>query len=155
APRGMVSVRSARGAAPENDPWGVGPSAGAVPAPKPPEPSADFPALAEDFNLKPLALAPFRLPMSVAVNRNGATVAVAEYGGHSRVGRERILPRWSPRDPIAYCPRQRGLLRVFAAPGRELANVALPADGLFDVHLDRPGEAVWCVPASWFARGLA
>jgi glyoxylase-like metal-dependent hydrolase (beta-lactamase superfamily II) len=155
APRGMVTVQSARGAAPEKDQWVVGPAAGAALAPKPPEPSADFPALAEDFNLKPLALVPFRLPMSIAVNGDGAKVAVTEYGGHSRVGRERILPRWSPRDPIAFCPRQRGLLRVFAAPGQELANVALPADGLFDVYLDRPGEMVWCVPASWFARGLA
>ncbi len=176
APRGLVAVRSTLGAASGKDQWVVGPAIGLVPAPKPPEPSADFPALAEDFNLKPLALVPFRLPLSVAVNGDGATVAIAEYGGHSRVGRERILPRWSPRDPIAFCPRQRGLLRVFAAPGKgrwgrhsclpadrnvcptdyqELANVALPADVLFDVHLDRPGETVWCVPASWFARGLA
>jgi glyoxylase-like metal-dependent hydrolase (beta-lactamase superfamily II) len=150
-PRGMVTVL---GAAAE-DPWVVGPAAETAPAPKPPEPSADFPALAEDFNLKPLALVPFRVPMSVAVNGEGARVAVAEYGGHSRVGRERILPRWSPRDPIAFCPRQRGLLRVLAARGKELANVALPTEGLFDVHLDRLGETVWCVPASWFSRGLA
>ena len=155
APRGMVTVRSAVGAAPGKDLWVVEPAAGAAPAPRPPEPSDDFPALAEDFNLKPLALVPFRVPMSVAINGDGATVAVAEYGGHARVGRERILPNWSPRDPIAFCPRQRGLLRLFAAPGQELVNVALPADGLFDVHLDRPGTAVWCVPASWFARGLA
>jgi glyoxylase-like metal-dependent hydrolase (beta-lactamase superfamily II) len=155
APREMVIVRSVSAAVSGKDQWVVGPAAAAAPAPKPPEPSADFPALAEDFNLKPLAVVAFRLPLSVAVNGDGARVAVAEYGGHSRVGRERILPRWSPRDPIAFCPRQRGRLRVFAAPGRELADVALPADGWFDVHLDRPGETVWCVPASWFARGLA
>jgi glyoxylase-like metal-dependent hydrolase (beta-lactamase superfamily II) len=155
APRGIVTVRSAAGAESRKDQWRAGPTDGAAPALKPTEPSADFSALAEDFNLKPLALVPFRLPMSVAVNGDGARIAVSEYAGHSRVGRERILPRWSPRDPIAFCPRQRGQLRVFAAPGKELANVAFPADGLFDVHLDRPGETVWCVPASWFARGLA
>src|SRR5262249_15440990 len=126
-----------------------------APIPQPPEPSADFPALADDFNLKPLALVPFRLPMSLALDRDGSRVAVAEYGGHSRVGRGRILPNWSPRDPIAFCPRQRGLLRVFAAGGNELASVAFPTDGLFDVHLDETGQEVWCVPASWFARGLA
>src|SRR5262249_50825095 len=96
APRGMLAVRSVASAAPGKDTWVIGPTAGAPPAPKPPEPSADFPALAEDFNLKPLALVPFRLPMSVAVNGDGSTVAIAEYGGHSRVGRERILPNWSP-----------------------------------------------------------
>ncbi|HKB04829.1 MAG TPA: MBL fold metallo-hydrolase [Gemmataceae bacterium] len=155
APPGLVAVRGTSAAASGKDQWVVGPAAGVAPPPKPPEPSADFTALAEDFNLEPLALVPFRIPLSVAVNDGGARVAVAEYGGHSRVGRERILPRWSPRDPIAFCPRQRGRLRVLAAPGRELADVAFPADGWFDVHLDRAGETVWCVPASWFARGLA
>ena len=155
APRGMVTVRSTAGVSTEKDLRDVGPVAGAAPAPKPPEPSADFPAVAEIFNLEPTALVPFRVPMSVAVNGDGAKVAVAEYGGHSRVGRERILPRWSPRDPIAFCPRQRGRLRVFAAPGQELADMEFPADGMFDVQLDRLGEAVSCVPASWFARGLA
>jgi hypothetical protein len=105
APRGMVTVRTALGAASGKELWVVGPAAGAAPAPKPPEPSDDFPTLAEDFHLKPLALVPFRLPMSLAVNGDGATVAVTEYGGHARLGMERILPRWSPRDPIAFCPR--------------------------------------------------
>jgi glyoxylase-like metal-dependent hydrolase (beta-lactamase superfamily II) len=154
APHAMVSVRSAAGA-PLKELWGAGPTGGAAPTAVPPEPSADFPALAESFNLKPLARVPFRIPISIAVNGDGSRVAVAEYGGHSRVGRERILPRWSPRDPIAFCPRQRGLLRVLAAGGNELASVALPADGSFDVHLDQPGDVVWCVPSSWFARGLA
>jgi glyoxylase-like metal-dependent hydrolase (beta-lactamase superfamily II) len=155
AQHAMVTVRSALGTASEKDQWAVGPATGTAPVAKFPEPSADFPALAEDFNLKPLALVPFRVAMSLAVNADGTRVAVAEYGGHSRVGRERILPRWSPRDPIAFCPRQRGLLRVLSAPGKELASVALPAEGLFDVHCDRSGDGVWCVPASWFARGLA
>ena len=154
APHALVSVRSAAGAAPWKELWRGEGAAGTAPAPEPPEPSAEFPALAESFNLKPLALVPFRIPMSVAVKGDGSQVALAEYGGHSRVGRERILPRWNPRDPIAFCPRQRGLLRVLGG-GQELVAAALPALGLFDVHLDQPGETVWCVPASWFARGLA
>ncbi|MCI0361581.1 MAG: MBL fold metallo-hydrolase [Planctomycetaceae bacterium] len=155
APHEIVSVRTEAGAATLKALWDVGPAAGAAMTPAPPEPSIDFPELAESFNLKPLALVPFRIPLSMAVNGDGSRVAVAEYGGHSRVGRERILPRWSPRDPIAMCPRQRGQLRVLATGGDVLASLALPADGLFDVHLDRSGEWIWCVPASWFARGLA
>src|SRR5262249_19038796 len=60
APRGMVTVRSAVGDAPGKELWVVEPAADAAPAPRPPEPSDDFPELAEDFNLKPLALVPFR-----------------------------------------------------------------------------------------------
>src|SRR5262245_17821529 len=122
APRAMVTMRNTAGAAPSKDLWSAGPAAEAAPVPQPPEPSADFPALAEEFNLKPLAFVPFRLPMSLALSDDGSRVAVAEYGGHSRVGRERILPRWNPRDPIAFCPRQRGHLRVLAAGGDELAS---------------------------------
>jgi glyoxylase-like metal-dependent hydrolase (beta-lactamase superfamily II) len=155
APQGMMIVRAALGAMPEKDQWIVQPAAGAAPIEKPPEPAADFPELSDIFNMMPLALVPFRIPMAIALSGDGKRLAIAEYGGHARVGRERILPRWSPRDPIAFCPRQRGLVRVVAAPGDELASVPLPADGLFDVHLDRSGEEVWCVPASWFARGLA
>lgn len=154
-PHEMVTITSAAADVPWKELWGFGSAVGAAPTPEPPEPSTDFPALAESFHLKPLALVPFRLPMSMAVNGDGSRVAVTEYGGHSRVGQERILPRWSPRDPIAFCPRQRGLLRVLAAGDAELASVALPAEGLFDVHLDQSGEVAWCVPASWFARGLA
>lgn len=155
APHAMVTICSAAAAAPTKELWRVAPANEQAPPPQPPEPSADFPALADDFNMKPLALVPFLLPMSLALSENGSRVAVAEYGGHSRVGMERILPRWSPRDPIAFCPRQRGLLRVLAAGGNELASAVFLADGLFDVHLDSPGGTVWCVPASWFARGLA
>jgi len=117
--------------------------------------SADFPALADDFNMKPLGFVPFRLPMSIAVNGDGSRVAVTEYGGQARVGRERIFPDWSPLEPVSFCPRQRGLLRILAAPGQELAKVELPQEGMFDVHLNRPGGVAWCVPANWFARGLA
>jgi glyoxylase-like metal-dependent hydrolase (beta-lactamase superfamily II) len=44
---------------------------------------------------------------------------------------------------------------VLAAPGEELAVAELPAEGLFDAHLDQLGKTVWCAPSSWFARGLA
>jgi glyoxylase-like metal-dependent hydrolase (beta-lactamase superfamily II) len=156
--RGMIALRT-RDA--EKEVW-IGPKARPAATPKPPEPSDSFPALAEDFHLKPLAQVPFRIPMSIAVAGAGAKIAVTEYGGHARVGQERIFPRWSPRDPIMYCPRQRGQLRVFASTDNqskaaivELVDTELPADGLFDVHLNPPGNLAWCVPASWFARGLA
>lgn len=155
-PPGIVTVRAVENAEHvfAKDVWAA-PAADAPAAPKPPEPSADFPALADDFNMKPLTLVPYRVPMSLAVSGDGSTVAFTEYGGQARVGRERIFPDWSPLEPVPYLPRQRGLLRVFAAPGQELAKVELPQDGLFDVHFDRAARVVWCVPASWFARGLA
>jgi glyoxylase-like metal-dependent hydrolase (beta-lactamase superfamily II) len=157
APRGLVSVHNTLATRPGKEAWVILPATGATAPkpPKPPEPSADFPGLADDFRMQPAALVPFRIPLSLAINTDGSRIAVAEYGGHSRVGQERILPRWSPRDPITFSPRQRGRLRVVAAPGDELVNVELPTEGWFDVHLDRSGEVVWCVPANWFARGLA
>ncbi|HUQ69930.1 MAG TPA: MBL fold metallo-hydrolase [Planctomycetaceae bacterium] len=156
-PTGMVTVRAVENAEHvfAKDLWTAGPADDAPAAPKPPEPSADFPVLADDFNMQPLGLVPFRIPMSLAVSGDGSRVAVTEYGGHARVGRERIFPDWSPLEPVSFLSRQRGLLRVFAAPGKELAKAELPQDGLFDVHLDRAGGVAWCVPASWFARGLA
>jgi hypothetical protein len=81
ARRGMVIVRSAGDVAVDDDLWSIGPAAGAAPTAEPPESSSDFPALAEEFNLKPLALVPFRMPMSIALDRTGARVALVEYGG--------------------------------------------------------------------------
>jgi hypothetical protein len=86
----MVTMRSVPG----KELWGVGPSAGEAPATKPPEPADDFPALAEDFNLKPLVLVPFRLPMSVAVN--GKVPGSRSPNTGPLASRRRILPR--PRD---------------------------------------------------------
>src|SRR5262245_47218718 len=102
APPGMVSVRNALAAEDRSakDLWTAGPAAGAAAVSQPPEPSADFPALADEFHLKPSALVPFRLPLSLAVNGDGARGAVTEYGGHARVGQERVFPRWSPQVPV-------------------------------------------------------
>ena len=123
--------------------------------PLPPEPSDEFPALAADFRLKPCALVPFRTAMSVAASRDGSRAACTEYGGYARIGQERIHPNWSPRHPVWLCPRQQGWLRLFGAGGEELARSPLPRSGLFDVRLSPDGSLVWCVPMSWFARGLA
>jgi glyoxylase-like metal-dependent hydrolase (beta-lactamase superfamily II) len=93
--------------------------------------------------------------ISAALNGDGSRVAVSEYGGWLRVKRERGIGSWNPDHPVPFCPRQRGWLRVFGASGEERAKAELPAEGLFEVHLNRQGDTVWCVPASWFARGLA
>jgi glyoxylase-like metal-dependent hydrolase (beta-lactamase superfamily II) len=127
----------------------------AHPVSKPPEPAEEFPDMAEDFNMKPLALVPFRVAASVSLSGDGSGVAAGEYGGWLRVKRERGIGTWNPDHPVPFCPRQRGWLRVFGPGGEERAKTEMPEEGLFDVHLNRQGDAVWCVPASWFARGLA
>ena len=66
--------------------------------------------------MSPLALVPFRMPASLAVNADGSRVAVTEYGGHVRVGQPQILPNWSPLDPVSFLPRQRGALRRLLGP---------------------------------------
>src|SRR5262249_38648593 len=114
-----------------------------------------FPEMAESFNMKPLAWVPFRAAVSVALSGDGATVAVTEYGGWLRLKRERGIGRWNPDHPVPFCSRQRGTLRVFGSAGRELVNTPLPAEGLFEVHMSRRGDTLWCVPLSWFARGLS
>ena len=97
----------------------------------------------------------FRAPASVALNGDGSMVAVAEYGGWVRVKGQRGIGSWNPDNQVFYCPRQRGKLRLFDARGAALAEAEFPAEGLFEVHLDRQGETVWCAPQAWFARGLA
>jgi glyoxylase-like metal-dependent hydrolase (beta-lactamase superfamily II) len=135
--------------------WKVGPMSDAEPVPRPPEPSDEFPDMAEDFNMKPLTLAPFRTAASVALNGDGSRLALTEYGGWLRIKRARGIGGWNPDHPVAFCPRQRGWLRVFGPFGRELARAQLPAAGLFDVKMSPDGDTLWCVPLSWFARGLA
>jgi glyoxylase-like metal-dependent hydrolase (beta-lactamase superfamily II) len=154
---GMVTVRSVQGAEHvfAKDLWSAGPAVAAPVAQKPPEPTAEFAGLAQDFHMSPLGLVPFRVPASLTVNADGSRVAVIEYGGHVRVGQPHILPTWSPLDPVSLLPRQRGALRVFAAPGTELVAAELPREGLFGVHVDPAAAVVWCAPMSWFARGLA
>jgi glyoxylase-like metal-dependent hydrolase (beta-lactamase superfamily II) len=125
------------------------------PVPKPPEPADEFPAMAVDFNMKALTLAPFRVAVSVALNGDGSRAALTEYGGWLRIKRERGIGGWNPNYPVPFCPRQRGWLRVFGRGGEELTSTELPAEGLFEVKLNRRGDTLWCVPLSWFARGLA
>jgi glyoxylase-like metal-dependent hydrolase (beta-lactamase superfamily II) len=151
-PPALLTVRNALTSA---DLWTIAPLAEAKPVTRPPEPADEFPDLAEDFNMKPLTMVPFRVAGSVALNGDGSRLAVTEYGGWLRIKRERGIGSWNPDHAVPFCPRQRGWLRVFGPFGKELARVELPAEGLFDVKMDRRGERLWCVALSWFARGLA
>jgi glyoxylase-like metal-dependent hydrolase (beta-lactamase superfamily II) len=135
--------------------WTAQPAADARPVDPPAEPSDEFPAMAEDFNMKPLTRVPFRAALSVSLSGDGARVAVAEYGGWMRLKRERGIGRWNPDHPASFCPRQRGRLRVFDPRGAERVNVEMPAEGLYHTAIDRRGDAVWCYPMAWFSRGLA
>jgi glyoxylase-like metal-dependent hydrolase (beta-lactamase superfamily II) len=125
------------------------------PVARPPEPAVEFPDMAEDFNMKPLTLAPFRVAVSAALNGDGSRAALTEYGGWLRIKRERGIGSWNPYYPVPFCPRQRGWLRVFGKGGEEMARAELPAEGLFEVKINRQRDTLWCVPLSWFARGLA
>jgi glyoxylase-like metal-dependent hydrolase (beta-lactamase superfamily II) len=135
--------------------WTAAPMKDAKPVMQPPEPATEFPALAEDFNMKPLTMVPFRLAVSLALDGDGSKAALLEYGGWLRLKRERGIGGWNPDHPVPFCPRQRGWVRVFGKRGQELVRTELPAEGLFEVHLNRQGTTLWCVPLSWFARGLA
>jgi glyoxylase-like metal-dependent hydrolase (beta-lactamase superfamily II) len=135
--------------------WKTKPISPPPDAPRPPEPTEEFRPLAEDFHFTPFAMVQFQAALSVAASHDGSRVACTEYGGYARIGQERIHPNWSPRHPLWLCPRQRGTLRLFGAEGEELARAALPEPGLFAVQLSSDGHLAWCVPMSWFARGLA
>src|SRR5262249_23692768 len=129
--------------------------AGAARVARPPEPADEFPEMADDFNMNPQALVPFRAAVSVGLNGDGSRAAATEYGGWLRVKRERGIGRWNPKYAVPFCPRQRGRLRVFDGRGEGLVGADLPADGLFEVHFDKTGNTIWCAPLAWFARGLA
>jgi glyoxylase-like metal-dependent hydrolase (beta-lactamase superfamily II) len=151
-PPALLVVRDARTS---TNLWTVQPSPDSRQVDPPPEPADDFPAMAEDFNMKPLTRVPFRAALSVSLSGDGGRAAMAEYGGWLRVKRERGIGTWNPDHPTPFCPRQRGWLRVFGRRGADLVNVELPAEGLFHAAIDRRGEAVWCFPMAWFSRGLA
>src|SRR5262249_38037081 len=87
--------------------------------PKPPEPADAFPDMAEDFNMKALTLAPFRVAVSTALNGDGSRVALTEYGGWLRIKRERGIGGWDPYFPVPVFPPQRGRVRVFGQGGEE------------------------------------
>jgi glyoxylase-like metal-dependent hydrolase (beta-lactamase superfamily II) len=135
--------------------WSVAPMKDARPVVQPPEPANEFPDMAEDFNMKSMALVPFRVAASAALNGDGSKTAITEYGGWLRVKRERGIGSWNPYHPVPFCPRQRGWLRIFGTSGQELTRAELPAEGLFEVRMNRQGTTLWCLPMSWFARGLA
>jgi len=99
---------------------------------------------------------PCRVAASVAPNADASRVAVAEYGGWISVRKGPVTGRWDPPyRAVPFVPRQRGTLRVVEAPGRAVAEVPLPSEGLFEVRMDPSGRRVWAFPASWFARGMA
>jgi glyoxylase-like metal-dependent hydrolase (beta-lactamase superfamily II) len=151
-PPALLTTSNALTAAPL---WSVGAMAG-VPPPAPlPEPAEEFPDMAENFNMKPLAVVPFRVVVSAALSGDGARTAITEYAGWLRIKRARGIGGWNPPHQAPFCPRQRGWLRVFGPTGQELVKAELPAEGLFEVHMSRRGDCLWCVPLSWFARGLA
>src|SRR5262249_52455197 len=50
---------------------------------------------------------------------------------------------------------QRCGLRVLGPSGKDLARAELPAEVLLEVKINRQGDTLWCVPMSWFSRGLA
>ncbi len=146
--RAVLVVRDAKGS------WSAEPLKD-LPAPPPlPEPARDFPEFSESFNLKPDAIAPFRVAASVAISADGSRTAITEYGGWLWIRKRPAIGRWDPPfHVIPFVPRQKGWLRVFDATGRELAKAELPKAGLFEVRTD--GKGVWCSPMSWFARGMA
>ena len=135
--------------------WTAAPLSFVAPPAEPPEPADEFPELARDFAIRPLARVPFRVALSVAAGSDGRQTAWTEYGGWLRIKEERGIGSWNPDHPVAFCPRQRGWLRVCRASSDELAPVEFPAEGLFELRPDPRGEWLWCVPMSWFARGLA
>ncbi|MGA2615968.1 MAG: MBL fold metallo-hydrolase [Thermoguttaceae bacterium] len=136
--------------------WTAGPMQDAKPVAQPPEPAGEFPEMAEEFNMKPLSLVPLRVAVSAAISGDGSRTAIHEYGGWLRVKRERGVGTWNPDYPVPFCPRpQRGWLRVFGPLGEEFSRAELPAEGLFEVRMNRQGDRLWCVPMGWFARGLA
>ncbi|HEV3024578.1 MAG TPA: hypothetical protein VGX76_19015, partial [Pirellulales bacterium] len=150
-PKALVVVRNAKTLA---EIWTAQPSDVPPPA-MPPEPADEFPELARDFVIRPLTRVPFRAALSVASNGDGSQTAWAEYGGWLRIKEERGIGSWNPDHPVAFCPRQRGWLRVHGLAGEESARAELPAEGLFELRFDPLGERLWCLPMSWFARGLA
>jgi glyoxylase-like metal-dependent hydrolase (beta-lactamase superfamily II) len=148
-----LSVLSVRSTADGKDLWKVAPLDDRAAPAEPPRPEDDFPELAGFFDTRAAASVPFRFAASVSAESGSGRVAFTEYAGRMRVRSGPASGRWDP--PYRIIPiaaRQRGVLRVYSAGGRELARVNLPAEGLFEVHSD---TEVWCAPMSWFARGAA
>jgi glyoxylase-like metal-dependent hydrolase (beta-lactamase superfamily II) len=150
----LLSVRSLT---PSSDLWSAMPAEDVSPPPPLPRPADDFPELVADgFRLRPDAVVGFRAPASLALNRDGARVALTEYGGWMWVRNGPAVGVWDPPyRMIPFMPRQPGLLRIFGKAGEPLVAAQIPAEGLFDARLSPQGDAVWCIPASWFSRGMS
>jgi len=131
-------------------------AASSAQAPPLPNPAADFPELAEHFRVGADALTPATAAAAVAINADGTRVAVIEYAVWVWLRSGPAIGKWDPPiHALNFVPKQRGRLRVFDGTGRELRNVLLPAEGMFEVGLGGDPDVVTCWPSSWFARGVA
>ncbi|MFA6546032.1 MAG: MBL fold metallo-hydrolase, partial [Limisphaerales bacterium] len=122
-----------------------------------PNPAADFPELLKDgFRLAADAIAPGTVTAAVALNADGSRVALVEYAVQVWTRTGPAIGKWDPPiHALNFVPQQRGRLRVFDGTGKELLREWLPEAGLFEVGFGGDADAVWCWPASWFARGMA
>ena len=126
-------------------------------APGPLNPAADFPELMKDgFRLAADEVVPGTVAAAVALSANGARVAFVEYAVQVALRTSPAIGKWDPPiHALNFVPMQRGRLRVFDGNGKELLREWLPEAGLFEVGFGGDADAVWCWPASWFARGMA
>ena len=126
-------------------------------APGPLNPAADFPELTKDgFRLAADEVVPGTVAAAVALSADGARVAFVEYAVQVALRTGPAIGKWDPPiHALNFVPKQRGRLRVFDGNGKELLREWLPEAGLFEVGFGGDADAVWCWPASWFARGMA
>ena len=140
-----------------NRPLWSTPASDDLSAPALPSPVADFPELLKDgFRLAADAVVPGTVASAVALNADGSRVALVEYAVQVWTRTGPAIGKWDPPiHTLNFVPTQRGRLRVFDGNGRELLREWLPQAGLFEVGFGGDADAVWCWPASWFARGMA
>jgi glyoxylase-like metal-dependent hydrolase (beta-lactamase superfamily II) len=153
APPGLISIRKAG----EWKEIGSVKPADEFPAiAKLPDPVKDFPELAEKFALRPDAILPFWVAASVAANADGSRIACTEYAGWLWIRAKPAIGKWDPPyHVIPFVPRQRGFFRLIGGSGETIVRTPLPQEGWLDVRINKQGDAAWCYPASWFARGMA
>ncbi len=152
-PRQAVSVWSVN---PNRPLWSAAASDD-LSAPALPNPAADFPELAKDgFRLAADAVVPGTVTAAVALSGDSSRVALVEYAVQVWTRTGPAIGKWDPPiHALNFVPKQRGRLRVFDGNGKELLREWLPEAGLFEVGFGGDADAVWCWPASWFARGMA
>ena len=152
-PRQAVSVCSVN----PNRPLWSAPASEDLSAPALPNPAADFLELTKDgFRLAADAVVPGTVAAAVALNADGSRVALVEYAVQVWTRTGPAIGKWDPPiHTLNFVPTQRGRLRVFDGSGKELLREWLPEAGLFEVGFGGDAAAVWCWPASWFARGMA